>query len=183
MRKRLKGISLISGLLLLASVLVISGCSNNSPLEPNLPQNVVMDKLLASGASGGSLDPSVVNDSELIDKDAGGVIEIQREGYLHLFTVEPAALSASTEITVKSSREKILGKDMIVFDFGPDGLVFSVSAVLEFEIAELNSKASSAKLYYYDPDLKRWVFRGSSAVSGGVASFDIDHFSKYAIGD
>ena len=183
MRKTLKGISLISGLVLLASILVISGCSNNSPLEPNLPQNVSMDRLLASGTSGGSLDPLVVDDSELIDKDAGGVIEIEREGYLHLFTVESAALSASTEINVKSWREKILGKDMIVFDFGPDGLVFSISAVLEFEIAELNSKASSAKLYYYDPGLKRWVFQGSSAVSGGVASFDIDHFSKYAIGD
>ena len=185
MKKRLKGVSLIGGLLLLASILVISGCSNNSPLEPNLPQTAEMDRLVVSGMSAGesSEEPTVIEDSELIDKDAGGVIEIQREGYLHLFTVEPAALSASTEITVKSSREKIFGKDMIVFDFGPDGLVFNISAVLDFEIAELNSKASSAKLYYYDPGLKRWVYQGSSAISGGVASFDIDHFSKYAIGD
>lgn len=184
MRKMLKGISLIGGLVLLASVMVISGCSNISPLEPNLPQIAGMDRMVVSGMSAGeSSEPTVIEDSELIDKDAGGVIEIERESYLHSFSVEAGAIGEDTEIIVKSSRETVLGKEMIVFDFSPDGLQFDPAAVLDFEIAELDSKAKTGKLYYFNPDRNKWEYQGSSAVSGGVASFDIDHFSKYAIGD
>ena len=180
MNKRLRSVTLISGLILLASVFIITGCSNNSPLEPNQPQSLTLDRHFAASESS---ELTIVSASLLVNKDAGGVIEIERDAYVHLFTVESAALDANTEISVVSSNEKVLGKNMIVFEFGPDGLVFGKSAILDFEIAELNSRALSAKLYYYDPDLKSWVFQGSSAISGGVASFNIDHFSKYAISD
>ena len=107
---------------------------------------------------------------------AGGSIEIERDGYLHLFTVEAGALDDDTEITVKSSKEKVLGKDMIVFEFAPDGLVFAKSAILDFEIAELDSKALTAKLYYYNPDREKWEYQYTNTVKSGVASFSIDHF-------
>jgi hypothetical protein len=183
MSKKLRGFALISSLVLLASALVISGCSDNSPLQPNLPQTDSMNRLIMSGMSGDSSEPETVSDSELIEKDVGGTIEIERESYLHLFTVPEGALDSDTEITVESWQEKISGKEMIVFDFGPDGLVFKIPAKLDFDMAELNSKAKWGKLYYFDPVKSKWEFQGSSSVVDGIASFDIDHFSKYAIGD
>lgn len=183
MSKKLRGFALLSSLVLLASVLVISGCSDNSPLQSNTPQTDSMNRLIASGMSGGSSEPGTVSDSELIEKDAGGVIEIERESYLHLFTVPAGALDYDTEITVESSIERVLGKDMLVFEFGPDGLVFNESAKLDVDMAELSSKAKWGKLYYFNPSNSKWEHQGSVSVVDGIASFDIDHFSKYAISD
>jgi len=180
MSKLLRSKFVIGGLALVAAVFILSGCSNNSPLEPVVPQTTDMGLL---GILSGS--PTLVEtfDVKLISKDLGGTIEIQRNAFVHLFEVPSDAIDDNTVISVKSSAEVILGKNMIVFEFGPDGLVFSKPAVLSFQMAELNARASNGKLYYLDPSSGRWVFLGSSAVAGGIAKFNINHFSKYAIGD
>ena len=184
MSKRLRGYSIISGLVILASLFIIAGCSSNSPVEPNLPQDAAAtEKLFIVDVLERLTEPLITCTTELIEVSTGGIIEIERDDYVHLFSIEPGALDSDTEINVKSSREKISNKEMLVFDFGPDGLAFNIPASLDVQIAELNSNATSAKLYYYDPASSRWAYQGSSSVSGGVASFAIDHFSKYAISD
>ena len=180
MNKTLRKLTLLSGLALLATVFIISGCSDNSPLRPVQPQ-IVPSSLIAIDSS--PISVTLTSDSSLISKDLGGAIEIARDSYVHVFEVQAGALAVDTEITVKSSKETIYGKSMIVFEFGPDGLVFSKAASLQFQMAELNARAVSGKLYYYDPRLKSWVYQGSSAVNSGVVSFGISHFSKYAISD
>ena len=72
-----------------------------------------------------------------------------------------------------------------MFEFGPDGLEFSEAAVLEFDVREIdpNAEIAVAKIYYYDPDRKDWTYQGTAGVSNGIASFPIEHFSKYAISD
>ena len=181
MNKRLRVFSLIGGLALLAAIFALSGCSSQSPMESSLPQVTDFNKMDVGGISA---EPALVEmDQKLITADAGGEIEIARGDYVHKFEVEPGAISEDTEITVKTFRDKIGFVEVIVFEFGPDGLVFAKAATLEFQIAELNAAALSAKLFYFDPDLKGWVYQGSSAVKDGVAEFPIYHFSKYAISD
>ncbi len=181
MSKRLRGFSLVGGLVFLAAAFVFLGCSSQSPMESNLPQVTNLSKMDLGGRS---LEPEEVElDQELITADDGGEIEIDRGDFVHEFEVEAGAISEDVEITVKTYRDKIGLNEVIVFEFGPDGLVFGKAATLEFQIAELNAAALSAKLFYFDPDLKKWIYQGSSVVNGGIAEFAIHHFSKYAISD
>jgi hypothetical protein len=182
MMRALKGLSLFGGLAVVLTLLFVIGCSNNAPLQPGDTNPIELgrfDQKLMSGTEGSG----EVFDSALIDKDEGGTIEIERGDYAHEFVVEPDAIPQNTTITIRSVNEKVLGKNMIVFEFGPDGLEFSESAKLIFEMDELDGDASTAKLYYYDPVKKKWVYQGSTSVVGGFAEFEIDHFSKYAISD
>ncbi len=184
MSKWLKGLSIVSSFAVLAAILIIAGCSQNLSLEPNSPQTLSLNKDLA--LSGSSSDPlsSTVSAEKDISADLGGTIVIDRDGYRHEFTVQALSISGDTHFTVVSSKDRIGLKEAVVFEFGPDGLVFSTPADLIFEIAELNAKASSAKLYYYDPGTGKWVYQGSSLIDGsGKAVFPISHFSKYAISD
>ena len=181
MSKKLRGFSLVGGLIVLAALLTFNGCLNNAPMQPNLPQSADLSRLIGMG---GSLESTQsVLDEAVIDADDGGVIDIERDAYLHQFEVPAGAIDEDTKITVESYKGKVGVKDAIIFDFGPDGLVFKEPANLKFEMAELDARALSAKLHYFDPDLNRWVFQKSSTVEDGVAEFSIYHFSKYAISD
>ena len=181
MSKRLRGFSLVGGLVFLAAAFIFLGCSSQSPMESDLPQITDLDRMELGGRS---LEPEEVElDQELITADGGGEIEIERGEYEHEFKVESGAISEDVEITVKTYRDNIGLNEVIVFEFGPDGLVFENAAKLEFQIAELNAAASSANLFYFDPDLKKWIYQDSTGVKHGVAEFPIHHFSKYAISD
>lgn len=181
MTKGLRSFSLVGGLVVLAALLVFSGCSNNAPTEPNLPQSAELGKFVPLG---NPLESSQsVYDEATVEADNGGVIDIERGAYLHQFEVDAGAIDEDTQITVESYLDKIGGKEVVVFDFGPDGLVFKKAAHLKFEVAELNARALSAKLYYFDKNRSKWIYQGSSAVNDGVAEFPIYHFSKYAISD
>ena len=178
MMKALKGLSLFGGLAIVLTLFLVIGCSNNTPVQPDNPGTPELGR---PGVPEATCDIEI--DYGLIDKSTGGTIEIERGEYLHKFVVEPRSISESTLITIISDRETILDKEMISFEFGPDGLEFSESAKLQFEVAELGGDLNSASLYYYHPIRKKWYYISSSTVSDGKAVFNIDHFSKYAISD
>jgi len=177
----LKRLTLLSGLAILAAAFIIGGCSQNSPLEPNQSQ---YDLALQSSARG-SLPTllSTTYDAGVVTKDDGGTIEISRDSYTHNFDVPSKSVSSDVIITVKTSLDKIGGRTALVFEFGPDGLKFDIPASLNCQLAEINAAATSGNLYYFDPDLRSWIYQGSNAVKDGIVSFDINHFSKYAISD
>jgi hypothetical protein len=198
MMKALKSLSLFGGLAVVLTLFLVVGCSNKSPVQPfypdpdNSPVQTVdpdppeLGKILPGDMSGSGWDPSVIEefDSKLINKTTGGTIEIDRDGYAHEFEVQAGALDENTLITIRSINEDVMGEEMIVFDFGPDGLEFSQPSKLRFEMAELNAFASAGYLYYYDPVRKKWNLQSSVNVGvSDVVEFDIDHFSKYAISD
>lgn len=154
--------------------LTLAGCSGDSPLSPGVDDSTGLNKTIVS---------AVVEVSLPIQADSGGLIPIQSNGYNHAFVVEADGLDEDKVISVKAGKAKINGKDMVEFDFGPDGLVFKKASKLQFDIGELNPNAVSAKLYYYDPQASAWVLQAESKVKKGVAEFNINHFSRYAISD
>jgi len=185
MNRSLRGFSLVGVFVVLMAALVFNGCSNNSPLAPD-PENLLstsklVSKDLTSSASSGP--ESLCETQKVIDADDGGQIDIVHGDYSHEFIVAPASIDDDTQITVKTSREVINGKDAIVFEFGPDGLVFSEAAKLNFEMGDLDSAATTAALLYFDPRTNDWIIQDSEDVSRGEVEFDIYHFSKYAISD
>jgi hypothetical protein len=185
MMRALKGLSLFGALAVVLTLFFVIGCSNYKPVQPTDPDPLELGAISFGERSNQLPEASSLEeyDSEYIDKSTGGTIEIERADYTHEFVVEPNAIDQSTTITVRSVNEVILGKDMILFEFGPDGLEFDIVAVLAFDIAEINGDATSAKLYYYDPVKKKWNLEYYVSVQNGIAEFEIDHFSKYAISD
>jgi hypothetical protein len=184
MMRALKSLSLFGGLAVVLTLFFIMGCSNNTPLQPNVPDPLEMGAMSARLDEGGPTCEVVETyDSKYIEKSVGGEIEVERGEFVHNFAVESYSIPQDTLITIRSVNEVILGKQMIVFEFGPDGLKFSKAATLQFEMAELGVLTSTAKLYYYDSAKSKWSYVTSVGVVNGIASFDIDHFSKYAISD
>jgi len=150
------------------------GCSSTPPTAlPEIDNSSLQRTLLLADATTVSklVDVSIASDSLLINNPAG----------YHAFKVRKNGLKAPTVISIKKSREIVLGKDAIVFEFGPDGLVFDKEATLEFDLKDLDATAKSASLYYYDPSVAGWVYQATATAVGGRVSFNIYHFSKYAI--
>jgi len=179
MVKRSKVFSLASGLAVLIIAFMFSSCSTNSPLAPDPVDIGPVSKGISMG-----IEPIVYTQTDrLVDCNLGGTIEIERDGTMHEFRVDAGALDQDTRITIITSEQKINGKDAVVFEFGPNGLIFKKAAKLDFDIADLNASIATAKLLYYEPGLRVWVNQGSKSVTNGRAVFDIYHFSKYAISD
>ena len=179
MGRRLRGFSIVGLVVVLAAAMAFTGCSNNSPLAPD--SNFMTKPRVVLGGDAQPLATLLVEKD--ISAEDGGVILINRDVYQHSFAVQPGAISSDTKISVKSYKEKVNGVDAIVFEFGPDGLVFSEAAKLNFQMGELDSRAGSAKLLYYDPNAKGWVLQANQSVVDGHVNFSIYHFSKYAISD
>ena len=97
--------------------------------------------------------------------------------------VKPDGVSSDVVISAKVGKTTVGGRTAVEFEFGPEGLVFNEASELEFDIGELNAKATTAKLYYYDPRACQWILQSESQVVKGVVVFDIYHFSRYAISD
>ncbi len=173
MSKRLRKAFAVLSVVLLAAGLFY-GCSSNPPTalpeydNPNLQRTI----LLADGVAVSKLvDVSVLSDSLLINNIAG----------YHAFKIPQKALKAATIISIKTSREVILGKNAVVLEFGPDGLVFDRATTIDFDLRDLDPSAKSASLYYFDPNVGDWVYQGTANAKDGKVSFNIYHFSKYAI--
>ncbi|MCD6161778.1 MAG: hypothetical protein J7K40_05120 [candidate division Zixibacteria bacterium] len=195
MNKMVRSCTLLSIIAVLVVGLVFSGCSNDTPLGPdsNVEQTSLNRMILPLGGStttqskgGGVGDLTVVTAVEVdkvIKASSGGKIDIVDNSYEHLFTIQENAIPTDTLITIAKTHEMVNENESAVFEFGPDGLVFSSSSVLEFEMAELDSSAATAKLYYYDPSDETWDLQDTKSVVDGKVAFDIDHFSRYAISD
>jgi hypothetical protein len=181
MKKDLMSLRRAGTLILLAVVLTIAGCSDNSILGPQPTETVQLDRAILGVVPLTAV--TSVEDEKLVSPVTGDVIAIDRDVYHHEFKVEPAGVDKPELITVKSDREVVKSKQAITFEFGPDGLVFNKASKLEFQMAELNALARSAKLYYFDPKIGDWVLQAELAVKDGVVIFEIYHFSKYAISD
>ncbi len=175
MSRQLKALWWLAGSIALTAILIFSGCSNNSPVSSQIPE--------VSNLTLSSVAPTTVEVSSTIMASTGGTINIAADKYLHSFSVPAGSIPSDTLIDILSKKDLVLGKSAIVFEFGPEGLVFGKAAVLNVDITEINSKASSGKLYYFDPAKSSWVLIASTAVKSGRVSFNIYHFSKYAIGD
>ena len=185
MMKAVKGLSLFGGLAVVLTLFLVIGCSNKNPVQPLDPESLELGKVFPVLGGGSGPGATIIEefDSSYINKSVGGTIEIDRTDYSHEFVVPANALEENTLITIRSINEGVLRREMIVFEFGPDGLEFRESARLAFEMAELSQIASTARLYYYDPVLGVWNLQDTADVVDGVVTFDIDHFSKYAISD
>ena len=188
MNRKFKVFASIGMITAVFSLMLVAGCSDNIPVNANSLELNQSPEALGGARLHLFQDPCsegtiTTITSELISKDDGGEIVIDREEYEHIFSVEPKAVDENVEISVKSYQDYVWGDKVIVFEFGPDGLVFDIPAKLTFEMRELSYRANYGKLLYYNPNQKSWVLVSVKQVVDGEVVFNIDHFSKYAISD
>jgi hypothetical protein len=179
--KMLKGVRYLWLVAAVAAVMTIAGCSGDTPLAPTSDQGQELARTMP-------VLPAVASDVAVaavtyIPAAVGGTIAVDKSGYTHEFDIPARAVSSDQVISVSVKEDKIGDRNAIVFEFGPDGLVFNTPSQLKCAISEINARATSGKLYYYDPKVGDWILQGDAPVVDGVVDFNIYHFSKYAISD
>lgn len=75
-----------------------------------------------------------------------------------------------------------------MFQFGPEGTVFNVPVEIVMDAAALTDgdpdcELGGADLWYWDPVRRRWLLIDYDMnIDDGLLSFQLEHFSRYAIG-
>ena len=120
--------------------------------------------------------------AEIISVESGGQILFPKFGSNTGLFIPPYSLTGKTRISGKAELLKIISKDVIRFDFGPDGLLFRSPAILRVDGKHFKG-SDSVWLFWLNPCTGAWQLRARAPIKNGVASFEINHFSKYAITD
>ena len=141
---------------------------------------------LAKAADDPNIDLDVITDNELFSAIDGGTLVVGTTGNLHELVVAPLSLTVDTVITVEVTKIDTKNREQcqVIYDFQPDGLVFSTPATLRVNVARvLGKKATCANLYYLNENTGRWEFQGTYCADPltGFAEMPVPHFSKWGI--
>ncbi len=167
--------------------LPLGGCDNNDLVVDNNTANEVNFFDLAYDSDGLSKRTDISDiqvswfDSR-VSADQGGIIAFAEGLEAHAFVVVAGSISADTTIKVEVSRiETTDGNTSFVYEFGPDGLVFSRPAVLRLNVRELfGASVSAMSLYGLDEDAGVWMHLGTyHADAQDIVCAPIGHFSDY----
>jgi hypothetical protein len=184
-------------------VFALAGCSDNQPLSPAADQPNGL-KAVASVESQFGADPlSAVPDSGTGQSglakgegfivcylasdtdsaeigDDGGEINLCLDEETSKLVIPKDALEQEVYIKAKAA---VFGTPfglVRMYDFQPEGLQFQVPATLYLSTTlPLNAVI---RLLYFNPLTGQWEIEQAASVdSNGVAVFQLNHFSKYAI--
>lgn len=163
----------LSNVILLSSfVLSVLGCGtkvskpeviNDPKPEPPVAHQVVNQNI---GTSGGKVEDG---DNVKINVPAG-------------------ALSANTNISVQYVEDQsfISEKASIGFlggiEFGPSGTTFDQPVQVSLKLTD-KPKFEGLSVFCYDETYQTWDYVAPATYSNGVATFTVDHFSKYEVLD
>jgi hypothetical protein len=111
---------------------------------------------------------------------AGGTLELQMRGFKSKLKVPKNALSGDVLMSVEGILFSTPPGDVLLYDFGPDGLVFNVPSELEVDAGQLKDN-TCLSLFWWNPVTGEWEFQQEVVVKGHKIKFDVYHFSKYGI--
>lgn len=134
---------------------------------------------LKTGALAKSFKLKLDGDSATIGAN-GGTLELQMRGFKSKLSIPKKALSTDVTITVEGFLVSTPDWDVLLYDFGPDGLVFNLPAALEVDAGQLKD-GTILHLYWLNPASDVWELQEEVVVKGHKIKFDIHHFSKYGI--
>ncbi len=178
----------------LISGLYLPGCSENptSSLETNLSQDETSffdlpfdEASLAKRVDALKGEAEAWYGEELFTVLDGGTMVIGAAGNIHEFVLEPGALPADTVIRVAITKIEYKKNHIsVLYEFRPDGLVFSTPATLRVNVVKvLGKKATNVDFYYLNEDAGRWEFQGTYYADPltGIADIPVGHFSRWGM--
>ncbi len=185
--RKMTGIALTFTAVLLGALLM-SGCGQHNPVAPVTTNGGGADiknggqDNFAAGCITDILDSTVVLTEGLVTAKFGGVVKLGIAGKIHVLAVAPNSVAKDVIIKVKTSTFRKDDKNIVTFDFGPDGQKFLPSAKMTIDASVLGSSTPEyVRLYWFDPEEKEWVLQQTKRPVGSTVVFDIYHFSKYGI--
>ncbi|UCD62840.1 MAG: hypothetical protein JSW34_08725 [Candidatus Zixiibacteriota bacterium] len=169
--------------LLLGATFWLSGCSNG-PLEVNTTESetsffdLPFDEV--EFTKGGKTYDGIYYADDYIKADEGGLLTVTHRGATFTFEVMPNSISDDMLITlVVYVVEDTPEQTTIIYEFGPDGLVFSEPAILTLEAEAVTGEGSDSVDWYY-LDRGRWMYQGSfHAEKDGKIRIQMEHFSRW----
>jgi len=173
---------IILSLATIGGLVFVVGCGNNSNPVDYLYEDAEGNKLPEFSVKSLVPPPGAVYVSQAIDADVGGEIEFECDNGDHEFVVAAGSIPASCTISISAWTKLYQGDKVLRLNFEPLGLEFDPSAQLVVDVVPVWGSQTSLNLYWYDPQDKEWEFEATAVVNvNGNATFDVDHFSKYAI--
>ncbi|MCD6161375.1 MAG: hypothetical protein J7K40_03055 [candidate division Zixibacteria bacterium] len=194
MVNKVNGFLFAALLIAMAGLIAFSGCSNNSPLssdDENSDLNAInavdavknlnpLDhRLLAKGDPETYLIDSAAVSHEFDDDGFEMTLSLDRKT-IKFIVPEDAIDDDDKDIIILG--EKWQTPDGIVYYYtcSPSGLVFEKPITLKQTLENTNYNED---MYWYNPASLSWEVEDSDKVVNGIVTFDIDHFSRYAISD
>ncbi len=190
-RKRLIFSSLILTALLFG-VVMVNGCGKQAPVAPTITQDAQQAPFGTEQIQsrwGRVYYFSFYDGVYGWVNDGGGSMEFDGSGYEAELIIPEGAVEDWTELTCQGSSYYTENGMVYTFDFGPNGLVFDVPVILRIEADAIedydeNDQFDGAELVYWNPTTQQWEpqeFEDDSD-GDGYYDFQINHFSRYAIG-
>ncbi|MEW6411323.1 MAG: hypothetical protein AB1483_02490 [Candidatus Zixiibacteriota bacterium] len=141
---------------------------------------------LISAADGGVVLLDVVDAVSSLEFDGVESTERVSADLAEAFIIMPLSFAYDTVFQIQVTKIVTADEETpVIYDFGPDGLVFSRPAVLRINAFENFGKNTlSVCLYWLNEASNAWELEEEVPVdpNTGLAYFEIDHFSKYGTG-
>ena len=175
------------GLLTIGFTLNFSGCSKDSPLQPNKSDNQISEEKFSLAKPAAGAYPQETWRTYQYKKNkgySGGNMQVNSGSTFH---IEEGALTPPSEIqigdpvklTMTVERDKF--RTELIFTFGPHGSTFDPPAEVWFDWKDLHSP--NATLYYIQEDGTRVPHAPDYVdMQGKRMKIYVDHFSRYAVG-
>lgn len=168
----------------------ITGCGNTptgpvdqdhslSALQFVDQQSGAGEPLVSDSAYARVLEGLLHDLTSLLVGPGGGTLEVQLGDNSGTLRIPPGALRRLVRITMGALQHETPWNNATIFEFGPDGLVFILPAMLTLETDRPDG--TLLRIYWWNPDKRVWVFQQAATVRDGRVSFMIRHFSKYGI--
>jgi hypothetical protein len=168
-------------------VLNFSGCSKESPLQPQNDEKVILNETMLMAKPAAGAYPQYAERKfnwHKINGYAGGNLNVNGGSTFHLemgalTPPEGTAIGDPVTLTMLVERDKF--RTELVFTFGPHGCQFDPPAEVIFDWQDLHS--NNATLYYIDKD-GNYIPQtpDNMDVQNKKMTLYIEHFSRYAIG-
>jgi hypothetical protein len=118
----------------------------------------------------------------------GGTMTFDNFDYDCSVTFPEGAVDGWISFTAELTGYNTWSGVIYMFQFGPEGTVFNIPVEIVMDAAALTDgdpdcELEGADLWYWDPVRRRWfLIDYDMNVDDGLLSFQLEHFSRYAIG-
>ncbi len=171
----------VVAILALAVAFGLPGCSEK-PLDVNTSQEEIsfFDLPFDDGVFAKKGLVATYRTEDFITVAEGGTIEISAHGAVFSFVIAPNSFPEDTRFTLAIYiLEDTPDKTTVVYEFGPDGLVFTEPALLVLDANVVVPEGSQTIDFYY-LNKNRWVYQGTyDRNKDDQFVIGIDHFSRY----